>query len=53
MKRKPMTDEAEDDLRAIQRVEDMEDLKDSRTAKEEAKREGTTTLADFKKELGL
>jgi hypothetical protein len=53
MNRNPMTDEAEKDRQAIQRVEDLEDLKDSREAKEESKRKGTTTLADFKKELGL
>jgi len=42
-----------DDLRSIQKVEDLEDLKDAQAAKEEANREGMTTLADFKKELGL
>ena len=48
-----MTDEAEKDRQAIQRVEELEDLKDTRASKEEAKREGTTTLADLKKGLGL
>jgi len=42
-----------EDLQAIQKLEDLEDLKDARAAKEEAEREGTTALTDFKKEIGL
>ena len=42
-----------EDIEAIRRVEDREDLKDARAAKEEAEREGTTPLADLKKEIGL
>ena len=53
MKRKPLTDKAEVELQALRNLEDLQDLKDAHEAKEEANREGTTTLADFKKELGL
>jgi len=42
-----------EDIDAIRPVEDREDLKGARAAKEEAEREGTTPLADLKKELGL
>lgn len=42
-----------EDLEALQRAEDREDLRDARAAAEEAEREGTTSLGDFKKELGL
>lgn len=42
-----------EDLEVLQGVENREDILDARAAKEEAEREGTTPLADFKKELGL
>ena len=41
------------DLEILQGMENREDIRDARAAKEEAEREGTTPLADFKKELGL
>ena len=42
-----------EDLEVLQELENREDVRDARAAKEEAEREGTTPLADFKKELGL
>jgi len=42
-----------EDLEILQGMENREDIRDARAAKEEAEREGTTPLADFKKELGL
>jgi prevent-host-death family protein len=42
-----------EDLEVLQAAENREDIRDARAAREEAEREGTTPLADFKKELGL
>jgi prevent-host-death family protein len=42
-----------EDLEVLQGVENREDIRDARAAKEEAEREGATPLADIKKELGL
>ena len=53
MNRKSLTDDTEGGLQALRNLEDLQDLKDAQEAKEEAKREGTATLSDFKKEFGL
>jgi prevent-host-death family protein len=42
-----------EDLELIEKVEDQIDLEEARAALDEAAREGTISLADVKRELGL
>ena len=42
-----------EELEYLRSIEDQIDLREARAAREEADREGTTPLSEFKKELGL